>query len=109
LLLLLLLLFHACRGNTIFKRKKKKREFFFHMSSLQLHYSVIGLWNLLATGRPCLKRKRNKHDSVIGSWDFQACPMSGEVYRHNLYTPHTCWCGPPMNDSYQQGALFELF
>jgi hypothetical protein len=25
------------------------------------------------------------------------------------YPPHTCWCSPPMNDSYQQGALLELF
>ena len=27
----------------------------------------------------------------------------------NLYTPHTCRCGPPANDSYQHGALLELF
>jgi hypothetical protein len=26
-----------------------------------------------------------------------------------LYTPHTYWCGPPVNDSYQQGARLELF
>jgi hypothetical protein len=23
--------------------------------------------------------------------------------------PHTCWCWPLVNDSYQQGALLELF
>jgi len=27
----------------------------------------------------------------------------------SYYTPHTYWCGPPMNDSYKQGALLELF
>ena len=26
-----------------------------------------------------------------------------------LIHPHTCWCRPPVNDSYQQGALLELF
>ena len=23
------------------------------------------------------------------------------------YNPHTYWCGPPMNDSYQQGHTFR--
>jgi hypothetical protein len=26
-----------------------------------------------------------------------------------LYTPHTCWCWPPVNGSYHQGTLLELF
>jgi hypothetical protein len=31
------------------------------------------------------------------------------LYFLALYPPHTCRCWPPMNDSYQQGALSELF
>ncbi len=25
------------------------------------------------------------------------------------YAPHTCWCRPPVNDSYQQEVFLELF
>ena len=39
------------------------------------------------------------------------CPTHNNLTTCNvyLYTSHTCWCGPPVNDSYQHGALLELF
>jgi hypothetical protein len=47
---------------------------------------------------------------------YATTTWSGKIFEHNrsrsycfLYTPHTCRCGPPMNDSYQHGTLLELF
>jgi hypothetical protein len=36
-------------------------------------------------------------------------PAHSLVYHDHQYTPHICWCGPPMIDSYHQGAFLELF
>jgi hypothetical protein len=38
-----------------------------------------------------------------------ACASSSFSFVGDSYTPHTCWCGLAVNDSYQQGALLELF
>ena len=38
---------------------------------------------------------------LLGSHNFMATTL--------ICTPHTYWCGPLVNDSYQQGTLLELF
>jgi hypothetical protein len=43
------------------------------------------------------------HDCVAKGYE-RSMLQSGS----GLYTSHTCWCGPPVNDFYQQGALLKL-
>ena len=48
--------------------------------------------------------------SILESTPYNHPPLKYRclITRSNLYTPHTCWCGPPTNDFYQHGALLEL-
>jgi len=73
------------------------------------HGLPASIW-VLGHHRVSLEKNLQSYTNVIGSQIFQWRRWTHQglillVAMQVLYTPHTCWCKSPMNDSYQHGAL----
>jgi hypothetical protein len=89
-----------------------------HLRPLMLWGAPRMIWKLSSSNqwkhaamRSCMRTRDEAQR--IGIWaelfGLNRSPAHSLVNHDHQYTLHTCWCGSSVNDSYQQGALLDLF